>query len=329
MNNKPIHTLLALALAATPIAAQPASSSQHFLASSERGSGGGTALTNQYRLTATIGPSPAAERAFSGNYSLQGGFCAGLDVVVPGRPWLTAVTPRFVTMGGGAPVTVHGTELNLGGMVSLTVGGVAATVQTRTNGAIGTTLPPQPAPGWLPVEITTTAGTATLAHGAGVLPLIEAVDPVQHEQPGELIYRGRTGDTMVWAYALSRSTPPLPIPPLRHGLLLGLAGLNVTNAVAVTDPSGELRLSLPPLRAATPPIYVQAVTLSTDPGLRARHVHERDPVVLRRRKMRRQAPYRSLVGSPAARRRPSNADARSSSARPSRNTSAVIVNSDP
>ena len=244
--------------------AQRASSETYFLVSAEHGSGG-TSQTAQYVLTAAQGSGVVAARAVSGSYVLEGGFVSTLAVPVTGAPMLTGVLPRFATMRSGAAISLHGTELDLGPIPTVLVGGQPAAVAARTTATITTTLPAQPAPGWQPVEVQSALGSAVLSKGIGVLPMLEAPRPVQSNVPGEIVYRGSAGDLMVLIFALGPSPVPIPLPPFGHALEVDLLTSLWAPPVPVTDPSGVSRFAIPAI-AASAQIHVQAFGLSSDPG---------------------------------------------------------------
>ena len=255
---------LGLAILAPTLPAQGAAGATWFLTGGADVPGG-SAQTGQYVLRATFGPSPSVARAVSTTYAVEGGFVAGVDTVAGTVPWITAITPSFATMRGGAALIVHGTGLVQGTLPQLTIGGAAAAVGSRTQSAITTSLPVQPVPGWQPVTLTTSAGTTTLAHGVGVLPMIEAEPAIGLGTRADLVYRGRQGDVMVWCLALAPSPITIPFAGLGHGLAIDAGTLFTTATFVVSQASGEVRLRVPPLTASVP-FWVQGLALSSDPG---------------------------------------------------------------
>lgn len=255
---------LVLAGSAAFLPAQAAASQTWFVAGSEAVDGGG-AQTSQYVLRATFGPAPAAARAIGGVYALDGGFVATLDAPAGPLPWLAAATPRFAKLRSGVAVAVHGTGLLQGIGEALSIGGVPAAILARNQDVVTTTLPPQPEPGWRPVTFSSSAGTATLARGIGILPMID-VDPAPGQATaGALVYRGTPGDAMIWCIANGPSPIVFPLAGLGYGLAIDFATLVPSGLFVVGAPSGELRLPIPPLATAFP-VWFQAATLSSDPA---------------------------------------------------------------
>jgi hypothetical protein len=263
MTTSPRHSLCSL-LFALPLAAQAASGTTHFLVASES-SAGGTTQSFVHRLTGTLSSGVPAARATSPGYVLLGGFPAAIETTATGTPWLTHVTPGHGPLLGGTAVTLHGTELNLGPVPQITIGGVAAVPGARTNATLQTVLPRQPRPGYQAVTVQNTSGSSTLSKGIGVLPLIEF--PVAHQSnvPLDLRYRGARGDQFVLALALGSNPFPLVLPPFHHGLQLDLFTLFVLPPITVTDPGGVLTIGLPAAAPAVP-IWFQGFSFSQDPG---------------------------------------------------------------
>lgn len=77
-------------------------------------------------------------------------------------PTITAITPSWGPVAGGITVTITGT--NLASPISVTFGGVAATVTGSTATSITVTLPPH-ALGMVDVVVTTAGGSATRTSG--------------------------------------------------------------------------------------------------------------------------------------------------------------------
>ena len=258
-----IHCLCSLLLTLS-LAAQSASGPNHFLVAGELAAGGSTQST-VHRLTGTFASGALARRATSTGYVLLGGFPAAIDTPASATPWLTQVTPAYGPLLGGTALTLHGTELNLGPVPQITIGGVAAVPGARTNATLQTTLPQQPGPGYQPVTVQSSFGSSTLPKGFGVLPLIDF--PVAHQPnvPLGLRYLGAPGDQFVLALALGTSPVQLVLAPFHHGLQLDLFTLVVLSPITVTDPGGELTIGLP---AAAPPvpIWFQGFALSQNPG---------------------------------------------------------------
>jgi hypothetical protein len=257
------HGAMIVALA-FPLAAQSASGLTHFLVASESGTGGST-QSPVHHLVGTFSSGPLARRATSTGFVLLGGFPAAIETTAIGTPWLTSVVPAHAPLLGGTALTLHGTELNLGPVPQITIGGVAAVPGARTNATLQTVLPRQPRPGYQPVTVQNSNGSSTLPGGIGVLPLIEF--PVAHQPnvPLGLRYRGAQGDQFVLALALGSNPFPLVLPPFHHGLQLDLFTLFVLPPITVTDPGGVLTIGLPAAAPAVP-IWFQGFSFSQDPG---------------------------------------------------------------
>jgi hypothetical protein len=261
-------TMSSLALAglwlAGDLAAQSASSAAFFLATGETAAGG-SCQSFVHKLTGTLGCGAPAQRAVSPAFVLLGGFTAGAEAPVTGRPWLAGVAPRFSPMGGGAALTLHGTELDLGPTPAVTIGGQAAVAGARTRDAIQTVLPPQPAPGYLDVVVANLHGTTTLPRGIGILPLVEKVQPARDFEPFDLLYRGTQGDLIVWCVAASAPALGIRLPGFGHAYELDPFNPIILPVTVATDPLGEFRLGVPPVSLAGP-IFVQCLAVSFNPG---------------------------------------------------------------
>jgi hypothetical protein len=264
MNPLRASIVSAFVLAAVlPLAAQSASGLTHFLVASD--SAGGSAQSFVHRLTGTFASGVPAARATSTGYVLLGGFPAAIESTVTGAPWLTGVAPAFGPLLGGTALVLHGTELNLGGVPQITIGGVPALTGARTNATIQTTLPAQPRPGYQAVTVQNGNGTTTLPKGIGVLPMIDF--PVAHQSnvPLGLRYRGAQGDQIVLVLSLGTIAAPIPFAPFHHGLEVDLFTMLVLPPLPVTAPDGLLVVGLPAAAPAVP-IFFQAFSLTQGPG---------------------------------------------------------------
>ena len=251
----------ALLLTATASIAQPASSPNHFLVA-ETDAPGANCASAIYKLDVCVGGDFAAD-ASSKSFSFLGGFKASLDAPVTGRPWITASYPFYANLFGGAAQQIHGTEFLLGPSANVTVGGVPAAVTARTPNRIDVVCPRQFAPGWQPITVTNSGGTAHLTKGVGVLPLLETVNPVEIGQPFQIRYRGNQGDLIYMAVTSLKSVAPAVLPPYHHGLELNLAGfLGLVGPFPVFNRDGTFTLSFPGV-VFPRPIYVQMLALPT------------------------------------------------------------------
>jgi len=266
-----IATLVVLAAAvlldvAAPAGAQAASSPTYLLVASEVAPGGRCVSTG-FRLDLALGAGGVAPPASSANFRLPGGFNAALDVTTTGSPWLTGVSPPYAPILGGTVHSLHGAELDLGAATNVTVGGAAATVTARFKDRITITMPLQQTPGWQPVVATNSGGTATLARGIGVLPLVEMPRPFVANEPFRITYRGTPGDVVYVVVTGARLPFAVTIPPYNHGLELNLGTLlGLVGPLPVFDPSGLAHLDFPGLNPGAP-VYVQMFGLpAANPG---------------------------------------------------------------
>lgn len=248
---------------ALPLAAQSASKTW-FSPAGEQAPGGSCQSTT-YHLTAALGAGAVARPAGSSTYRLAGGFVANLGVATSGKPWLVGVTPLFATLRGQAALTLSGTELDLGSLPTIKIGGQTAVVGTRTKHAITTTLPIQPAPGWQPVEVSNSSGTTILPQGIGVLPMVMADPAAASDVAFDLVFKGTKGDLVYWAIGAAQ-VAPIPVSGIFYGLGLHPSTYVVVAGFNITDNSGEARLPMPPTPYTTGTIFIQALFSGTNPG---------------------------------------------------------------
>jgi hypothetical protein len=265
MNTIPTLSLLLLA-AAAPLGAQDApaaaSSSTYFL-QSFASAGGGTAQSFQHLLDGALGACTGTTS--SSRHQLVAGFTASLDTQAPGEPWLSAVSPRFVALRSGATVDLHGTALDQGGSLSVKIGGQAVTnVQSRLGHKMAVTVPDQPAPGWQPVEVTSSAGSTVLAAGIGILPMILTEPAAASEVPFGIVFKGSQGDTVVWALGIAPAAP-LPLGGFGYGLALNPALILVLPGFGITGAQGELKMRFPATTYPTGSVYLQALFATANP----------------------------------------------------------------
>jgi len=114
----------------------------------------------------------------SGGHSSQGGGPA------PGAPTLTSLTPSSGALG--TSVTIAGT--NLGDATAVTFNGVSAPIASKSGTSLTVTVPDGATSG--PVSVTTPAGTATTAAGAG----FTVTPPGQPDDPTS----GSASSTAMW-----------------------------------------------------------------------------------------------------------------------------------
>ena len=258
--------LLALTLAADG-AAQATASKGFFLSATARAAGGSSASTG-FSMTASFGAA-AAKPAGSAGYRLVGGFTAGLDAPVTGRPWLAGALPRITTPRSGALVTLSGTELN-GTAFSVKIGGQNATVLSRSENEVQVRLPFQPVPGFQPVTVsngTVSNGTvsSTLPDAIGVLPLVTTDEAPAPNRAFDIVFKGSPGDAVSWCYGMNPIIP-LGIPGYLHGLALSPSSYVVMPGFSILDPSGEFRVPVPPLSYPVGTIYAQAFFFTSNAG---------------------------------------------------------------
>jgi len=260
-----VAVVLALGIAGTA-ATQAASSPGHFLVGGELAPGG-DAVSPGWRLTGSFGSGVTATRAVSANHVLVGGFVAGLDASVPGRPWLTGAVPRYAPYHGGLSVSLHGTELSLGATTTVALGATPAAVTSRARDQVAITVPAGLAPGWRAVALTNSGGTALLPRGVGILPMAEKNRAVAMGEPFRITYRGFPGDVVFLAVATHSLPFAITIPPYHHGLELNPASLiGLLGPLPVTGPAGDLNLNFPGI-TFTRPVAIQMLGLHTRPAL--------------------------------------------------------------
>lgn len=241
--------------------AQAASGDNLFLVAHETEPGGRCTSTT-FTLAASIGAAVPAGRATSSAFVLEAGLPPVLDLDLLGGPWVTGVRPLLGPLRGGTPIVVHGAELDLGPLTTLTIGGQPATVSSRTRSQLTAVLPPQPAPGWKDLAVANDGGAATLVVGAAVIPLLDRPRAILVGQPFRLTYQGVTGDVVVWAAAAGNGTLPLPLPPFWHALELDLGTVVILTTGIVTDPAGTMHLDVPAIHFRRP-LHVQALVAQT------------------------------------------------------------------
>lgn len=267
--NYRIKSLVVAAIAAAPLAGQSdadthsAASKNFFLLNAESGIGGRT-VSSTHVLDASGGSGLVAAPAASANYRLAAGYFGSVATPGNGKPWLAGVLPRFVTMRAAANVTLHGTELDLGGRPTVKIGGQTATLVGAASGDQATVaLPIQPAPGWQPVSLVTPAGTTQLPRGIGVLPMIYT-DPAAASDKGfEVVFKGTRGDRIAWALGLAPLPAPVKLGGIWHGLLLN--PIVTLPGLSILDANGELRLAFPPSMIPSD-LYLQAMFQTSNPG---------------------------------------------------------------
>jgi IPT/TIG domain len=213
-----------------------------------------------YALRGSIGDqAPAA--ANSTTYAVAGGFLATLEAASAG-PWLTSASARIVGPRSTDLVWLRGARLNLGGAPTVTVSGRAATVVAKSNTDVAIRLPSLPTPGWHEVELKNSGGTTSLERGLGVLPILYTEGAPASNAPFDLIFKGTRGDVVAWALGVSPG-PVIPVANFLHGLTINTSFVRVLPTIRISDPSGEFRMSIPPVpfRVA---IYIQAMFVTSN-----------------------------------------------------------------
>ena len=144
-------------------------------------------------------------------------------------PTAVTITPQSGATIGGTPFTIVGTNLT---GASVTFGGVPATNVNVIGGVVLTGLTPPGAAGNVAVQVTTPAGSATVAGGftyvAPALPTVTSITPV-------------TG-------SVTGGTPFVIIGTNLSGAQVTIGGVPATNIVV--DPTGTLVAGLTPPGAA-------------------------------------------------------------------------------
>ncbi len=243
---------------------QAASSPTHVLSSHSFGPGA-RCQTGQHILRAAIGGGVIAEHSSSGQHTLAGGFTATLDVQTSGSPWLTAATPRFVTLLNQANVMLHGTELDLGTQPSVKIGSLAAQVTTRVRERIGARLPIMTTTGWQPVEVKTSAGTTVLPRGIGVLPMIYTDPAPASGVFFDVVFHGSPGDLVLWVLGVA-PTAAITVPGIHSTFGINPAFLLSMPSVGIVQPDGRAAFTFPAPQYATGSLYAQAIFSTTNPN---------------------------------------------------------------
>lgn len=224
---------------------------------------GGNAQSTTFKLAATVGDPIQTGRASSTNFDVEGGFLGTLSASGT-SPWVTFCLPNFVSPLSQLIVWLSGTRLDIGGSPTVTVGGQAATVLSRSPTALAVRLPSLKVPGFQPIVVQNSGGSSTLSQGVGVLPMIFTEGAAASNKDFDLIFKGTQGDSIVWALGVNEG-PPISIGNFLHGLTINPSFVRVLPTMQIASPTGELRLPIPgvPFNFT---IYVQALFVTTNPG---------------------------------------------------------------
>jgi hypothetical protein len=243
-----------------------AQESQYFLVSGEHSSGGG-ATSASYRLeSAGFGSGAVPGTTASANYRLAGGFPASFAASGVDKPWLTGLrADPFVTrLGRGGRNDLVGIELDLG-QVQVTVGRIDAIINDIRRTRVDIGIPPQPVPGWQPIELTNENGKSTVQRGVGVLPLLDLAEPWGRNLPNGLVYRGRTGDSILWILAERQFPNSFRLPGYHYALQLDPTNIFVFFNQVVTRPDGLAFMNFPAVPLSSS-YYFQVFALSSGTG---------------------------------------------------------------
>ncbi|HEU4417374.1 MAG TPA: IPT/TIG domain-containing protein [Planctomycetota bacterium] len=261
-----ISTLLPLLGAAGEAQQQisgSASSQTYFLVAAEWANGEET-NTLLYNLRPSQGNGLVVEPiSQSSTYVILGGFPAMLSATVIGRPWLTGVSPFYVPQFGNPQLTLHGTEMWLGGTPTVAIGGQNATVNGRTADTVLITMPGQPVPGLQPVQVTNNLGTTTLNEGVGVLPMLELREPLNGTDPNRIRYHGSPIEIVVLGIGQGLAPTPVVFPGFGYSLQLDPNTVVLTVAY-LTDAEGRVDIPLSPFPSGI--FRVQALVFTNNPG---------------------------------------------------------------
>ena len=244
---KAVSLLLCGVLASLASAQGATSNWKLFSPASSAGPAAMQLQSTSWKLDASFGSGVVAERATSTNFVLEGSWLAASNAKTLGTPWLTSVLPLQGLLGVQTSHQVHGTALHLGASTSCSVGGIAATVNTRRNDQLTITTAKPKVPGWQSVVVTNGGGTSTLNKGIAVLPMMDIEYPIDNagSRPSEIVYQGRQGDVVVWMLAAGKTPVPLPIPGYGYGFSLNFFTMIVLTTTPIGDPSGRAVLPLP------------------------------------------------------------------------------------
>ena len=241
-----------------PRSSNAASSNQFHLGTSAFSSGGAID-SSRYRVVA--GFVPIAGRTSSSRYVVDAQWGAATAAPSSPIPWASAATPLLTELGGRTAHVLSGTDLHLGATPSCVVGGVSATVQSRTNARATVRLGAQNVPGWQPIEYRTTAGTTYVPRGIGVFPMLDIPDPFDPGGTGlpkAMECYSRPNDLAVWMFSNGKGAP-FVLPGFRHHFELNFGSL-VTVLSQVVGSSGKTRVPLPAI-AFTRPLSFQVVNV--------------------------------------------------------------------
>ncbi|MFD8417596.1 IPT/TIG domain-containing protein (plasmid) [Streptomyces sp. HUAS TT3] len=165
-----------------------------------------------------------------------------LGPAVPPPPAVFAITPTSGPTTGGTPFTIVGTDLT---GASVTFNGVPATSVNVIGGVLLTGVTPAGTAGNATVQVTTPAGSATVAGGftyvAPPPPIVVAITPLSGTIAGGTPFV-ITGANLTGASVTFGGTPATSVVVTANGtVLVGLtpAGAAGNVAVTVTTPSGS------------------------------------------------------------------------------------------
>ena len=240
-----------------------ASSQTYFLVAADWSNGEET-NTLLYNLRPSQGNGLVVEPiSQSSTYLILGGFPAMLSAPIIGQPWITGVSPFYVPQFGQPQLVLHGTEMWLGGMPTVTIGGQNATVSGRTADTVMVTAPVQPVPGLQPVQITNNLGTTTLHEGVGVLPMLELREPMNGTDPNRIRFHGSSGDLVVFGIGTNLAPTPWVWPGYGYSLQLDPSSVLLT-LVYLPDAEGRFDVPLPPFPSGW--FRVQALVWTNNAG---------------------------------------------------------------
>jgi hypothetical protein len=240
-----------------------ASSQSYFLVAAEWANGE-ESDTLLYNLRPSHGNGLVVEPiSQSSNYVILGGFPAMLSAPVIGQPWMTSVEPFYVPPFGDPQLILHGTEMWLGGIPIVTIGGQTASVGGRTADTVLVTMPFQPVPGLQPVQLTNGLGTTTLNEGVGVLPMLELREPMNGTDPNRIRFHGSSGDLVVLGIGTTLAPTPWVWPGYGYSLQLDPNNVLLT-LVYLPDAEGRFDVPLPPFPSGY--FQVQALVWTNNPG---------------------------------------------------------------
>jgi len=222
----------------------------------------------RYQLMAHLGEvgGGVGGKLSGSGYSLEAGFVPVISEPVTGTvPWPMTVRPDFVDLnpqGLEINLSLHGAELDIGGIPGIKVAGVPAQVVPFTKAQVAFFSSMQAVPGWHRLDVTTQKNTSVLPRGFGVRPLLTLEDAAAPDRTIRLCYHGNIGDHLYLAVSLGQAPWPTRVSPFHHVILLEPNSVLFLGVYPVASPTGRLKISFPPV-GFVKPLKFQGLVLSS------------------------------------------------------------------